>query len=312
VISYRVILDVPFQLAVFVSGLLAEHRCEIGTRDGTRALTCWKQAVFALAWFRDRPEFRRLGAGFGISRATAYRYKDEAVEVLAAKAPTLREALERAVEHGLPYLILDGTLISSDRCAGRKISKKGKEIDTWYSGKAHEPAGNVQALAAPGGIPLWVSDVLPGSTHDLTAARELVLPGARHYLARLPFLADSGYEGAGVHVPVKKPARGELDIDTKTRNALLRSLRYQGERGFALMSQRWRALQHVMVSPATIGDLAKAVLVLVQFEHKMIWQVANDPAVSQGRGQARGQVSSALAIPPDQAARNSGAGRHGS
>jgi hypothetical protein len=51
-ISYRVILDVPFQLAVFASELLAEHRREIRTRAGTRALTCWKQAVFALAWFR--------------------------------------------------------------------------------------------------------------------------------------------------------------------------------------------------------------------------------------------------------------------
>jgi DDE superfamily endonuclease len=75
--------------------------------------------------------------------------------------------------------------------------------------------------------------VLPGSTHDLTAGREHVLPRARPYLKDLPFLADSGYEGAGAgaHVPVKKPAgSGELDPDTKTRNALLRSLRYQGER----------------------------------------------------------------------------------
>ena len=146
--------------------------------------------------------------------------------MLAAKAPTLREALDKAVEQGLPYLILDGTLISSDRCADKKTSKKGREIDKWYSGKAHEAAGNVQALAAPRGIPLWVSGVLPGSTHDLTAARELVLPEARPYLKDLPVLADSGYEGAGagVHVPVKKPARSELDIDTKTRNALLRSL----------------------------------------------------------------------------------------
>jgi hypothetical protein len=180
-----------------VSDLLAGHRREIGTRNGTRALTCWKQAVFTLAWFRDRPDIRRLGAGFGISQATAYRYKDEAVEVLAAKAPALREALENAVEQGLPYLILDGTLISSDRCADKKTSKKGREIDKWYSGKAHEPAGNVQVLSAPRGIPLWVSDVVPGSTHDLTAARELVLPGARPYLKDLPFLADSGYEGAG-------------------------------------------------------------------------------------------------------------------
>ncbi len=42
------------------------------------------------------------------------------------------------------------------------------------------------------------------------------------------------------------------------------------ERGFALMKQRWRALQHVTLSPTTIGDIAKAALVLVQFEHKMI------------------------------------------
>ena len=93
-LSYRVMLDVPFQLAAFMSGLLAEHRREIGTRAGTRALTCWKQAVFALAWFRDRPDIRRLGVGFGISQATACRYKDEAIEVLAAKAPSLREALD--------------------------------------------------------------------------------------------------------------------------------------------------------------------------------------------------------------------------
>jgi hypothetical protein len=267
VLSYRVTLDVPLPLVLFVSRLLAEHRRELGTRDGTRALTCWKQAVFILAWFRDRPDIRRLGQGSGISQATAYRYKDEAVEVLAARAPTLREALEKAVEQGLPYLILDGTLVSD-----KKTSRKGREIDRWYSGKAHEPAGNVQALAAPRGVPLWVSDVLPGSTHDLTAARELVLPGARPYLRKLPILADSGYEGAGagVHVPVKKPRGSELDIDTKTRNALLRSLRYQGERGFALMSQRWRVLQRVMVSPTTIGDITKSVLVLTQFEHKMI------------------------------------------
>jgi hypothetical protein len=31
-----------------------------------------------------------------------------------------------------------------------------------------------------------------------------------------------------------------------------------------------RALQYVMVSPSTIGDIARSVLVLVQFEHKMI------------------------------------------
>ena len=272
-LSYRVMLDVPVQLALYVAKLLAARRREIGTRRGTRALTTWRQAVFALAWFRDRPDIARLGRGFGISQATAYRYLDEAIEVLAAQAPDLREALDQAKERGLPHLILDGKVVAADRLKEKIISRKGKEIDRWYSGKAHAFGGNIQALFTPGGIPLWVSPVLPGGVHDITAAREHVLAILRPYLAGLPVLADSGYEGAGrgVHVPVRKPADGgELDLDTRTRNALLRSLRCLGERGFALMSQRWRTLQRVMLSPGKIGDIAQGALVLVQFEHKMI------------------------------------------
>jgi hypothetical protein len=266
-------LDVPTELVLYVAKLLAGHRREIGTRRGTRALTCWRQAVFALAWFRDRPDIARLGKGCELSQATAYRYLDEAIGVLAAQAPDLREALERAREQGLPHLILDGKVVAADRCKEKTISRKGKEIDRWYSGKAHGFGGNIQALFTPGGIPLWVSPVLPGSVHDITAAREHLLADLRPYLKNLPVLADSGYEGAGhgVHVPVKKPARGrEPDLDTRTRNALLRSLRCLGERGFALLSQRWQTLQRVMLSPGKIGDIAQAALVLVQFEHKMI------------------------------------------
>jgi hypothetical protein len=36
------------------------------------------------------------------------------------------------------------------------------------------------------------------------------------------------------------------------------------------MSQRWRAIHHVSADPSQIGDIAKSVLVLTQFEHKMI------------------------------------------
>ena len=64
---------------------------------------------------------------------------------------------------------------------------------------------------------------------------------------------------AGVRVPVKRPAQGrELDISTAPRNVLLASLRCQGERGFALLSQRWCTLQRVMVSPGRIGGIARA------------------------------------------------------
>ncbi len=148
-LSYRVILDVPLPLVLFVSGLLAEHRGELGTRSGTRALSCWKQAVFALAWFRDRPDIRRLGQGFGISQATVYRYKDEAVEVLSAEAHTPREALERAVEQGLPYLILDGTLVSSDRCADKKTTRKGRKSTSGTPARPMSPPGTCRPWPPP-------------------------------------------------------------------------------------------------------------------------------------------------------------------
>jgi len=36
-----------------------------------------------------------LARDHGVSRATAYRYRDEVIDVLAAEAPGLHEALER-------------------------------------------------------------------------------------------------------------------------------------------------------------------------------------------------------------------------
>ncbi len=272
-VSYRVMLDVPRELIRFVSGLLADRRHEIGTRKGTRRLGCYKQALFGLAWFRDKGDIPRLGAGFGLPQSTAYRYLDEVIEVVAARAPGLREQLERALAEGAPYLILDGKVVDTDRCREKTLSRKGKTIDLWYAGKTHDFGGNIQALFYPSGIPLWVSDVLPGNVHDLAAARENVLGVLRPFLDAMPVLADPGYEGAGhgVHVPVKKPAGvKELDIGTRARNALLRSVRCLGERGFALLTQRWRTLQHVTASPGRIGLIARAAFVLVLFEHKMI------------------------------------------
>ena len=141
VVSYRVMLDVPRELVVFVSGLLAARRREIGTRRGTRRLGCYRQALFALAWFRDKGDIPRLGAGFGLPQSTAYRYLDEVIEVLAARAPGLQQALERALGEGTPYLILDGKVVDTDRCREKTTSRKGESIDMWYSGRPMISAG---------------------------------------------------------------------------------------------------------------------------------------------------------------------------
>lgn len=272
-ITYRVRLDVPRELVLFVSRLLARHRKVIGTRKNARSLGCYRQAVFVLAWYRDKADIPRLGAGFGLSQATSYRYVAEGTTVVSAEAPGLEEALERAVKEGTRYVILDGKIVSSDRCHEKTVSRKGREIDRWYSGKKKDFGGNVQGLFYPDGLPMWISDVLPGNVHDLAAARETVLPVLRNYTGKMPGLADCGYEGAGhgIFTPVKKP-KGvkELDINARTWNMLLSSARCLGERGFALLSQRWKALQNVTASPSEIGPIARAALALTLFEHKRI------------------------------------------
>ena len=268
--AYRVMLDVPRDLIWFVSGLLAARRRSIGTRKKTRVLGCYRQAVFGLAWFRDKGSIPRLGAGFGLSQATSYRYIDEVTDVLAERAPGLRQALERALAEDTPYVILDGRFVDSDRCHEKTLSRKGREIDLWYSGKKKDFGGNIQALFYPGGKPMWVSRLR--YANDLAAARESVR-GAAAFRGRR-CLADGGYEGAGhgVLTPVKKPAgMKELDIiGLVTWNALIRSTRCMGERGFALLTQRWQTLQHITASPGKIGQIARAALVLVLFEHKML------------------------------------------
>jgi DDE superfamily endonuclease len=272
VVPYRAILDVPRELVGFVASLLAAERRARGTRKNTRTLSCYRQAAFTLVWFREKVDIPNLGRGFGLSQATAYRYLNEVIDVLAAQAPDLHQALQRAQRDGLSHLVLDGKVVDTDRLHIKTLSAKGKTIDLWYSGKTHDFGGNIQAIFAPGGFPLWVSDVLPGNVHDITAARAHVLDVIRPFTTTMPVLADPGYEGAGqgVCTPVKQPSDGrELDVNTRTYNALLRSLRCLGERGFALLTQRWRTLQHVTLSPSRIGDIAKAALVLAHFEHGM-------------------------------------------
>lgn len=266
-------LDVPLELLRYVAGLLRAERKARGTRKGTRALSCYVQAVFAVAWFRDKPNITRHGKAFGISQATAYRYLDETIEVLAAQAPNLHQALQRAATDGLSHLILDGKIFESDRCRIKTISVNGETIDAWYSGKTHDFGGNIQALTEPGGLPIWVGDVEPGGVVDIEAARRQVFPTAYSFARTLPILADPGYQGAGhgIHVPFKQPEEGRpLAADNRTYNALLRALRCQGEREFSLLTERWTALKHTTLSPSRIGDLAKAALVLTLFEHRKI------------------------------------------
>jgi DDE superfamily endonuclease len=172
-------------------------------------LSCFRQALFVLVRFRERRGVALAGRGLGISQATAYRYRTTRSRSSPPTPSELVEALKRLADDGWSHVILDGKVIATDRLAETTTSRKGTMIDAWYSGKTHDFGGNIQDIMRPDGLPIWVSDVEPGSAHDLPCARQHVL-GALYAAASqlgLPTLADGGYTGAGigVHTPSNNP-----------------------------------------------------------------------------------------------------------
>ncbi|MEU7696238.1 MULTISPECIES: transposase family protein [Microbispora] len=196
-IAYPATLDVPRELLGYVGRLLYRERRRRGTPKNSRRLTCFHQALFALAWFRSKPNIRLHGIAFGLSQATAYRYLHEAIDVLSTQAPDLHQALDRAVAAGVPHLILDGKIFNTDRCRIKTTSVKGETIDAWFSGKTSDFGENVRALCEPDGFPIRTSHVEPGGAADIEAARRHVLPAVHRYATTMPVIAGPGYQGAG-------------------------------------------------------------------------------------------------------------------
>lgn len=234
-----------------LAGLLRRHRVRSGTR--WRKLAVDRQALLVLAHLRNGDTYARLAAGFGVSVATVYRYVREAVDVLADAAPSLTAALWRLAHNGHNLGILDGTLIAIDRLGGANNRR-------YYAGKHKRHGVNLQALVDPRrGDLVWISDGLPGSMPDITAARAHgVFTSAA--TAGVELLADKGYQGAGPGVLT--PHKGRvLTPKQQAHNRMVNSLRGPGERGFATL-KTWRILTKVRACPERIGPLARAVLTL--------------------------------------------------
>ncbi|GGV42692.1 hypothetical protein GCM10010182_79210 [Actinomadura cremea] len=102
--------DVSSAALRFLSEHLRERRRAIGTR--WRRLSAGRQALLTLAHLRNGHTYAQLAAGFGVGTTTAYRYITEAIEVLAALAPTLAQAARTASTKA--FVLLDGTLLPID------------------------------------------------------------------------------------------------------------------------------------------------------------------------------------------------------
>lgn len=206
----------------YLTEQLAVRQREIGTR--WRQLPASRQALLALAHLRCGDTYAQLAAGFGIGIgiATVYRHIREAIEVLAALAPALAEAMETARTKA--FVILDGTLLPIDRIAAD---------GPYYSGKHKRHGMNAQVLTDPFGRLLWASPALPGSTHDLTAARTHEIVDALA-AAGLKCWADKTYQGAGRQIRV--PFRGRRLKRWKRRhNSSHAKIRCVGEQAMAVL-----------------------------------------------------------------------------
>jgi hypothetical protein len=124
----------------YLSGVLCRHRKQTGSKN--RALTAGQQALMTLAYLKNGHTFAQLGAGFSVGTTTAWRYVNEAVELLSARSPKLTAALRKATKDGVPYVVLDGTLIPIDRVRADR---------PFYSGKHKKHGMNLQVIATPDG-----------------------------------------------------------------------------------------------------------------------------------------------------------------
>ncbi|MFJ8692846.1 transposase family protein [Streptomyces roseolilacinus] len=241
-------VDVSGSALCFLSAKLRQLRRELGTR--WRCLSPGWQALLTLAHLRNSHPYAQLAAGSGIGTMTAYRYVAEAIELLAALAPTPAEAARTASAKA--FVLLDGTLLPIDRIAADR---------PFYSGKHKKHGMNVQVLADPSGRLLWASPALPGAVHDVRAARE-------HGIVRMltdtgiTCWADRGYRGAGGTVRVPYWARWEnLSTGQKAVNRSQAKIRALVEQAVATFKS-WRLLRKLRCSTTRITSLVQAVLTL--------------------------------------------------
>jgi hypothetical protein len=244
---YRAALPLSSKTLSYVSGIIRRHRMDIGSR--WRALDPGQQALLVLVYLKKGETYEQVAAGFGVGTTTAWRYAEETVDLLAARAPGLRKAARDAKRAGYAYVVVDGTLIAIDRVAADR---------PFYSGKHRHHGMNLQVMASPNGSVLWVSQALPGSVHDKKAEWIWGLLDELQK-AGLIVLADKGYQGSE---HAKVPYRGKNKPESqKEANRAHAKLRAPGERANAQLKS-WKILWKLRCCPWKAGKIAKAIHVL--------------------------------------------------
>jgi hypothetical protein len=201
-----------------------------------RVLGLFKSVVVTLTYLRRNHVQAELAEYHGASQATISRrvatFTPILGELLKEWVPTV-EDLDPQVQ-----LIVDGTLLPC---------WSWSDHPELWSGKHRTTGVNVQVACTLSGHLAWVSDPVPGKTHDARAVRE---SGLLHDEAHPRHLGDKGYIGLGMLTPIRKPAGRQLLDWQKQFNTDVNSIRYQIERTIANL-KTWRILHTDYRRPLT-------------------------------------------------------------
>ncbi|MBX9399259.1 transposase [Streptomyces sp. TRM72054] len=245
-----------------LADLLRRHLKAIRSR--WRILPPGKIAVIVLALLRHDQRLADMAGGNNVSESTVRRWRDELTGLLAAQALRLDRALKKISRQGGEVVLIDGTLIPTQRRAGKADRPN-------YSGKHRRHGLHFLALTDENGRLIWISAARPGRTHDNTAARhDHILAHLR--AAGIGALADLGFRGLDndlldpVIVTGYAASRThKLTPGEKEANRVLAVGRAPVEHGFAHL-KNWRILTKLRTDPARATQLLRALLVLTNLE----------------------------------------------
>jgi hypothetical protein len=149
--------------------------------------------------------------------------EDTIADALVEFVPDLAEEMDGRVG------VVDGSLLPCWSWADAPELRSGKHKTTGHS---H------QFVCDLAGELMYVSDPLPGKTHDAKAIVEL---GLTEILREDNSLADKGYIGTGPVTPFRKPPGSELVDWQKEFNTAINKIRYVIERAIANF-KTWRCM----------------------------------------------------------------------
>ncbi|WP_308370808.1 transposase family protein [Streptomyces sp. MAR25Y5] len=143
--------------------------------------------MIVLAVLRHDQRLSDIAGGSNVSESTVRRWRDELITLLDAPAPRLDRALKKVAKRGGEAVLIDGTLIPTQRRTGRADRRN-------YSGKHRHHGLHFLALTDENGRLIWISADRPGRIHEITAARHDRFP-THLRAAGLGALADLGFRG---------------------------------------------------------------------------------------------------------------------